>query len=355
MRLFQNIQIYGWAVLPQARPSSLHGVEKPFRLDVMQPIENIQVYGWAALPNIPCHGPAHFAELKNRFVLMLCRLSTTLEWTASPAPPITVQLISRCWKGFSSWWYEAFQKHSNQKLGRAPPNTAQFLSRCWKTFSSECYAANYSHSSLWPGRAPQHPLSRPSSFRELDVLPETRSSSFQGVEQVFRFDGMKPFKNIRTCGWAVLPQTRPTCFYGVDKSFRLDVMQLLENIQIYGETALPNISCHGPAHFTALKNLFVLMLCRLSTTFKWTACSAILTLSSTIHGVEKIVFLDGMKLFQNSQMYGWAVLPQARPSFFHGVENFFFWMLCSHSKTFKFVAGPCSPTSPVTVQLISRL
>ena len=130
MKLFKNIRTHGWVVLPQTRPSSLHGVEKPFRLDAMHPCKIIQVDGWAALPSIPCHGPAHIAALKNHFVLMYRRLLTTLKGTASHAPPNTVQVILRCWKFFSSGWYQAFQKHSIVWLGRAPPNTAQFYSRC---------------------------------------------------------------------------------------------------------------------------------------------------------------------------------------------------------------------------------
>ena len=138
IKFFKDIQTCGWAVFPQTRPSSFHGVEERFRLDVMQPCKNIQVHGWAVLPNIPCHGPAHFAALKNRFVLMLCKLSTTFKWTAGRAPPNTIQLISRCWRLFLSGWYEAFQKQSNWWLGCAPPNTAQFVSRCWRTISSGC-------------------------------------------------------------------------------------------------------------------------------------------------------------------------------------------------------------------------
>ena len=107
----------------------------------MQPFKCNQVDGWAALPNIFCHGLAHFTALNMGIVLMLCRFSTTLKWTAGRAPPNTVQLISRCWVNFSSGYREIFQKHSTFRLGRAPPNTAQFLSRCWRTFSSGCYAA----------------------------------------------------------------------------------------------------------------------------------------------------------------------------------------------------------------------
>ena len=360
VKLFKNTRTYGWAVLPQTRPSSVHDVEEPFRLDVLQAFKHIQVHGWAALPNIPCHGPAHFPALKNRFVLLLCRLSTTLKWTDVRAPPNTVQGISRCWKTFSSGWYEVFQKHSNLWLGRAPTNTAQLYSRCWKNYFDGCSAAIKKHLSLWLGRVPQHPLSRPSSFcgveesfrfdvmqtfnnvqtngwscspkhgpvpftvlkyffvwmlcshvktykfmagphfptssvtaqlilrcwgivslwccadthqrsnERLVVLPQTRSSSFHGVEDSSHLDGMKLFKNIRTYGWAVLPRTRPSSVHGVEELFRLDVMQPFKHIQVYGWAAFPNIPCHGLAHFAALKNRFVLMLCRHSTTFKWT-------------------------------------------------------------------------------------
>ena len=96
MKVFKNSRTYGWAVFPQTRPSSFPNVEKFCRMDVMQPCKNIQVNGWAVFPNISCHGPAHFAALKNRFVLILCRLSTTFKWTDGRAPPNTVQGISRC-------------------------------------------------------------------------------------------------------------------------------------------------------------------------------------------------------------------------------------------------------------------
>ena len=141
IKLFKNIPTYAWAVLFQTRPSFIHGVEKSFRLDVMQPIKHIQVDDWAALPNIPFHGLAHFAALKNRFVLMLCRHSTTFKWTDVCAPPNTVQGISRCWRTFSSGLYETFQKHSNLWLDCAPPNTAQVCSQYWRFYLCGCSAA----------------------------------------------------------------------------------------------------------------------------------------------------------------------------------------------------------------------
>ena len=186
MKLFKNIRFYGWAVLPQTRPSSFHSVEEPFCLNVMHTFKTIQVYGWAALPNNPCHGPAHFAALKYFFVVMLCRLSTTFDWTVGRAPPNTVQLNSRCWSICSSGSYEAFQIPSNFRLG---------------------------------------------------LLFSARPSASHGVKDPFRLDNLQPFKTIQVYGWA----------------------------------ALPNIPCHDPAHFAALSNFFVVMLCRLSTTFKSTA------------------------------------------------------------------------------------
>ena len=104
---------------------------------------------------------------------------------------------------------------------RAPPNKSQLISLCWKQF--------------------------------------------------FRPDGMKLFKNIQSYGLAVLPQTRPSSFDGVEKNFCFHVMQPFKSIQVYGWAALLNIPCHGPAHFKALKNLFVVMLWWFSATFKWTA------------------------------------------------------------------------------------
>ena len=235
--------------------------------------------------------PNLFRRVKLCFLLMLCRLSTAFKWTAGRAPPNTVQLKSRCWVNFLSGWREAFQKHSKLRLGRAPPNTAQFLPRCWRTFSSECYSAISKTFKLMTG--PRSPTSsvtaqlisrrrrifsfwccadfQQRSNERLVVLPQTRSSSIHGVESTFRPEGIKHFKNIQKVAWIVLPQKRPISIHGVAEPFGLDVMQPFKNIQNHSWAALPNIPCHGPAHFAAVNMGIVLMLCRLSTTFKWTA------------------------------------------------------------------------------------
>ena len=350
---------------------------------------------------------------------MLCRFSTTFKWTAGCATPNTVQGISRCWRLFSSDWYEAFQKHSTSNIrlhGRASGSTAQFFSRCWRIYLFGCFAVWWIHSSFWLGRVPQHLLSRLSSLRGVEksfcfdvtwifnnvsmngwscypkygpalitvlknffvwmvwsfsktlkslaepyspihgpvlftvlknhflwifcshsntfklmagprsptspvtaqlilqrrriisfwccaafqqrsnewmlVFPQTRSCSFHDVEKLFRLNDIKRFKNIRCYGWVVLLLTRPSSFHGVERSICMDVLQPCKNIQVYGWAALLNILCHGPAHLATLKNHFVLILCRLSTTFKWTAGRAP---PNTVQGISRCwkLFLSG--------------------------------------------------------------
>ena len=50
----------------------------------------------------------------------------------------------------------------------------------------------------------------------------------------------------------------------------------------------------------------------------------------------------------------WPRSPKHDPVPFTVLKNLFVWILCSHLNTFEFMAGPRSPTSPVTAQLISR-
>ena len=409
MKFFKNIQKNDWAVLPQVRPSSAHGVEEHFRLDSMQPFKHIQVYCWSALHNIFRNRQTHFAALKNRFVLMLCRLSTKFKSTDDRVPLNTVQLISRCWKSFRFWWYESFQNHSISWPGRAPQNTAQFLSRCWWSFSSKCCAAGWTHSYLWLGRAPQPLLSRPSSVR--------------GVEDSFRRENMQTFNNVQMNGRLCTPKHGPALFtvlkicliwivWRFSKTFQLmawpcspkhdpvpttvmkkllclDVMQPCKNIQVYGWAALLNFPCHGPAHFAALKNHFVLMLCKIfnnnhingsscspkhshahftglkilliwmvwsfSTTFELMVKAVLpLTRPSSFHGVEELFRLDVMQPSKNIQVYGWAALPDIPchgPGHFAALKNHFVLMLCRLSTQFKWTAGRAPPN---IFPLISR-
>ena len=270
----------------------------------MQPFKIIQVYGWPAFPTIFCYGPAHFATLKSLFVLMLCKLFTTFKWTAGRAPPNTVQAVSRCWNIFSSGWYEAFQNHSILWLGRAPPRTAQFYSRCWKLFRLNVMQPHENHSSLWLGCAPQHPLSRPSSFRS--------------VELFFRGDVIETFNNVQINGWSCSPK-------------------------------------HDPAHFTVLKRFFVRMVRSFSKTFKFMAGPC-----SPKHGPVLVTVLKNLFVWcyakcQQRSIERLVVLPQTRSSSFHVLKDLFVWMVWSFSKTTNFpVKLTASRAPPNTIQLISR-
>ena len=409
--------------------------------------ENIQVDGWAALPNNPCHGPASFAALNNVFVWMLCRLSTTCKWTAGRAPPNTVQLRSRFWVNFSSGWRKAFQKHSNFRLGRAPPNTAQFLPWCWRTFSSGCYAAISKTFKLMAGPRSPTLLSRPNSFCK--------------IQQTCRFDVKQTFNNVLINGGLCSPKHGPahvtvlkqlfvrviwsssktcksmarTCFpkHGpipftmLKNLFVWMLCSYFKNIQVDGWAAFPNIPCHGPAHFAASKNFFLLMLCWFSTAFKWTTARAPpntvkfnsrrwvnfwsgwhetflkhskfwlgrappntvqfysrcyrtfscgcyaaiqkhsswwlgrapqhpLSRPSSIHGVKHGYRFNVMQIFNNVQLNGWSCSPKHGPAQFTMLSHLFVWMAWSSSKTFKSLAKSCyRKHGPVHFTMLTKL
>ena len=218
----------------------------------------------------PCshkHGFVPFKVLTNLFVWMLCSHVNTFKFMAgprSPTSPVTAQLISRRWRIFSFWCYVDIQKRPNERMV---------------------------------------------------VLPQTRSSFIHGVEEPFRLDGIRLFKDIEVIGWAVLPSPRPSSFHGVEKPFRLGYMQPFKNIQVYGWAALPNIPCHGQAHFAASKNHFVLMLWRLSTTFKWTDVRAPPNTVLLISRWWKIFSSGWYKAFQKHSKLRLGCAPPNRAKF----------------------------------------
>ena len=236
-----------------SRPSSFCGVEELFRFDVMQTFNNVQMNGRSCSPK---HGPGHFTVLKNFFVWIIWSFQKTFELMAGPCSPKHGPVPFTVWMEFI--FMVILQPCKTFKLMAGPrsptcPVTAQLILRRWSIVLFWCYADI-----------------QQCSNERLVVLPQTRRSSFHDVEKPCHLDGMKLFKNIRTNGWTVLPQTRPSSVHGVQAFICIDVLQPRKNIQVHGWAALPNILCHGPAHFAALKNRFVLMLCRLSTLFKWT-------------------------------------------------------------------------------------
>ena len=195
---------------------------------------------------------------------------------------------------------------------------------------------------------------QPSNER-LVVLPQTRSSSYNGVESSFRLDGVKLFKNIQILGWVVLPQTRPSSVHGVEKLFRLDVMQSFQSLLSWSLGRAPQHPLSRPSSFRGVKHLFFLMLCRLSTAFKRTAGRAP---PNTVQLKSRcwVNSLSGLR--ETFRKHSTFRLGRAPPNTAQLLSRC--WRTFSSesyaaiSRTFKLMVGPRSPTSPVTAQLISR-
>ena len=278
-------------MLFETRSSFFHGVEKPFRLDVMRPFKNIQVGGWAALPNIFCHGPALFAAI-NIFFFWCC---ADFQQRSNERLLVLPQTRSSSFHDVESTFrpdgMKLFKNIQNLDWIVLPQTRPSSYHGVEEIFGLDVMQPFPKHSSWCLGCGPQHPLSRPSSFRgvkhhfffwcyaefqqcsneRLVVLPQTRSSSFYRVKSTFRPDGVKFFKNIQNFDWIVLPQTRPCSFHGVEESFRLDVMQPFRKHSSWWLGRASQHPLSRPSLFRGVKHPFVLMLCRFSTTFKWTA------------------------------------------------------------------------------------
>ena len=217
----------------------------------MQPLKHIQVDGWAALPNIPCYGPGYFAALNNHFVLLIVQTFNNVQmngWTCSPKP---ISAHFTVLKNYFVWIVWRFQKHSNPWLGRAPPNTAQLFSRCWKLFFWMVWRFSNSFelmAGLW---SPKH---SPVLFT---VLKNRFVWMFCSRLETFKFMAGPRSPNFLS---------RPSSFQGVEESFRFDVVQIFKNVQMNGWSCSPK---HGPFLFTVLKNLLVWMLCSHLKTFKF--------------------------------------------------------------------------------------
>ena len=176
-----------FVVLPQTRSSSFHGVKAFSRLDGMKVFKIYQSYGWAVLPQLR---PSSFHGVDEPFRLDVMQPFKTVQvygWAVLSNIPCHGPAHFAALKSFS--FYADCQERSNQKRV---------------------------------------------------VLPQTRSSSFHGVENYFRQNGIKCFKNTRFYGWAMLPQTRPSFFHGVEKSFRLMLCRLLTTFDWTVGRAPPN-------------------------------------------------------------------------------------------------------------------
>ena len=310
---------------------------------------------------------------------------------------------------FSFWCYADFQQRSNERLvvvpqTRSSSNHAVESTYCpdgvklfkniqnlgWvvlpqtrpssfhgveKSFRLDVMQPFQKLSSWWLGRALQHPLSWPSSFR--------------GVEDSFRFDVLQIFNSVQMNGWSCSPKHGPaqntalgqlfvrmvwnhskifeilagSCFpkHGpylftlLQNLFVWVLCSHFKNIQVDGWAVLPTIFCHGPAHFAALNMKNTLMLCRFSTTFKWTAGRAPPNTVQLISRCWVNFSSEWREAFQKHSKLRLDRATRNTAQFSSRCwKTFSFGSYASVSKTFKLMAGPRSPTSPVTAHLISR-
>ena len=128
-----------------------------------------------------------------------------------------------------------------------------------------------------------------------------------------------------------------------------------KTIQVDGWAALPNIPCHGPVYFAALNYVFVLMLCRLSTAFKWTDGRGPPNTVQLKSRCWVNLFPAWCEAFQKHSKFWMGRAPPNTAQFLSRCwRTFSSGCYGNISKTFKLMAGPRSPTSSVTAQLVSR-
>ena len=134
--------------------------------------------------------------------------------------------------------------------------------------------------------------------------------------------------------------------HGVEETFRLDVMQADKYNQVYGWAALPNIPLHGQTHFSVSKCFFVLMLCKVSTTFKRTAGRAPKTRHNSITALKNLLVWMLWNFSITFKSVAGPCSPKHGRTPFTVLKKFFLLMSCSHLKTSNFMTKPRSPTSP---------
>ena len=364
MKFFKKTQINGWAVLPQTRQSSCHGVKKLIRLDVMQPFQKHSSWWLGRAPQHHLSRPSSFRGVEKSFSLGVKNTFNHVQengWSCFPkhGPAHFTKL-----KQLLSGWYETFQKHS--KYG-------------WIVLFQ-----------TWPSS--YHGVQE---LLRLDVMqPFQKHSSWclglvlRGFEESCRFDDMQTFTKIKVNGWSSCPKHGPVHITVLNKFF---VWMLWKSSKTRKTMTGPCSPKHGPVPITVFRNLFGWMLCNHLKTFKLMAGPRSPTSPVTaqlILRVWKIVLFWCNADFQQRSNERLVVLLQTRFSSYHGVENtfnsmvwnfsntcksmarpcslkhgpvrftilkkLFVWLLCSHLKTIKLMAGPRSPTSFVTAHLISR-
>ena len=285
---FKNFQSDGWAALPNIPcygPAYFAASKIFFGFNVMQIFNSVQMNGWGCSPK---HGPAQFTALSQLFVRIVWNLSKTFEFLAGSCSPkhgpLLVTVSQKLFVGMFCSHFKNSQVDGWATLPNIPCHGPAHVAALNIFFW--CCAVFEQRSN---GR--------------LVVLPQTRSSSKQGVESIFRPDGVKHFKNIPLLGWVVLPQTRPSSFYGVTEPFRLDVMQPFQEQSSWWLGRAPQYPLSRPSSF---------------------------------HGVIYGYRFDVMQTFNNVQLNGWSCSPKHGPAHRTVLSQLFVRMAWSSLKTFKF-------------------
>ena len=153
----------------------------------------------------------------------------------------------------------------------------------------------------------------------------------------------------------VLPQTRSNSIHSVENLFRLSAMQPFQKHSSWWLGSAPQHPLSRPSSFFGVKHLFVVMLCRLSTTFKWTAGRAPPNTVQLLSQCWVNFSSAWLEAFQKHSNFRLGRPPSNTAQILSRCWwNFSFRCYAAISKTFKLMAGPRFPTSPVTAQLISR-
>ena len=95
----KTFETLGWIVLPQTRLCSVHGVEKPFRLNVLHPFQNNLSWWLGRAPQHPLSRLSFFRGVKLCFrfdVMQIFNSVQTNGWSCSPKHgPAQITLLSQ--------------------------------------------------------------------------------------------------------------------------------------------------------------------------------------------------------------------------------------------------------------------
>ena len=167
--------------------------------------KNIQINGWAALPNNPCDGRIYFAALNYVFFWCYANFQQRSNERLVVLPQTRSSSNHVVESTFCPDGVKLFKNIQNLGWVVLPQTRPSSFHGVEKLFCLDVMQPFQKHSSWWLGRAPQHPLSRPSSFR--------------GVEDSFCLDVVQVFNNVQMNRWSCFPKHGPAQFTALSHFF----------------------------------------------------------------------------------------------------------------------------------------